>query len=469
VKIKITRLGKIDSATLDLRPITLIIGENNTNKSWTAYSAYALLSSLSSSTRESQITPRVINRALLEKINRLSTESSHRIEKIPTKSSFNFVFSRKEILESISKDLSLVINEADLAKVLSAPKELLKGASAKLVIPLDDIAQAAKFFFMSRGKDGSLLYGDAASPIGNEDYSWDSRRFGRLFVKHGVKTMTFTFAANEWKNWGEQIRPLLLNFTTRILGNVSALPAERKALVTLYKSISDEVLKQLPLPFQDFIQSLHLAESIATSQDVRTPNIRSKKLSELYSNLERVLGGTITFEKASIGARLVFSPAKNVSLPIQAASSIVRSLTGLLVALQQFSDGRNVLVVDEPEMNAHPNAQLAMVEILCALANLGNYVIATTHSPYVIDHINNLLAAGELAGKIRTQAAQKFVLKIKESFITPEMVSAYEISPQGTVSNLFDSERKRVSTTTFGNVSSSLENLYSDLLEMGQK
>jgi len=40
--IKFNNLGKIKETELDLRPLTIIIGPNNSNKTYIAYSVYAL-------------------------------------------------------------------------------------------------------------------------------------------------------------------------------------------------------------------------------------------------------------------------------------------------------------------------------------------------------------------------------------------------------------------------------------------
>ncbi len=37
VRLKVTNLGKIKSADIEIKPLTVFVGENNTNKTWTAY------------------------------------------------------------------------------------------------------------------------------------------------------------------------------------------------------------------------------------------------------------------------------------------------------------------------------------------------------------------------------------------------------------------------------------------------
>ena len=50
MKITFSNLGAIKKTTLDLRPLTVIIGPNNSNKTYVAYSIYGLLQHLSNTT-----------------------------------------------------------------------------------------------------------------------------------------------------------------------------------------------------------------------------------------------------------------------------------------------------------------------------------------------------------------------------------------------------------------------------------
>ena len=46
-KLTVENLGRIRSAELDIRPLTVFAGENGTNKTWTAYCLYTLLQQIS--------------------------------------------------------------------------------------------------------------------------------------------------------------------------------------------------------------------------------------------------------------------------------------------------------------------------------------------------------------------------------------------------------------------------------------
>ena len=463
MKVTIQRLGKIKSADIELRPITLLVGENNTNKSWTAYAAYALLRSLAQVPSGPEARPSLSTPSIAAQIKRIASEAAQRIAKVPTSAAVNLEFARSDILKALHGDLRLSIGPKQLADVLAVPQNVVKGAKVSLYVPKAELALGPEYFVFYLGTDDGLIYGPTTRRP-KEGLTFDVDNFTNLFNELGAKSLTFSFESDRRSGWESRISSLLREFTLEVLGNVFALPAERKALVSLYRPLLENQKVSMPLPLRHFLTNIRNAEPRNSGQNLSVP--RSSPEFSVYAQLLSVLGGRLSFKGSEQSKALTFAPKKGLSLPIQAASSMVRSLAGFAIAIQDFARGTNVLVIDEPEMNAHPRAQLAIVEMMAILANLGNIVIATTHSPYVVDHFNNLLAAGELKKNQQQGATKKFALKTSSAFLTSDSVAAYELSKDGIVRNLISSQRNRIATTTFGNVSDTLENVYGDLLEM---
>ncbi len=80
-----------------------------------------------------------------------------------------------------------------------------------------------------------------------------------------------------------------------------------------------------------------------------------------------------------------------------------------------------LLIIDEPEMNLHPAAQAEITEFLCMLVNAGLYVLITTHSPYIVDHLSNLIHAKE-CGK-GEDVKTHFYLERASAFVSKTDVS----------------------------------------------
>ena len=65
-------------------------------------------------------------------------------------------------------------------------------------------------------------------------------------------------------------------------------------------------------------------------------------------------------------------------------------------------------IIEEPESNLFPESQKAIVELTALVAGAGNAVLLTTHSPYVLGAVNNLLYAGTV-GQIAAEKSAEIV------------------------------------------------------------
>ena len=54
------------------------------------------------------------------------------------------------------------------------------------------------------------------------------------------------------------------------------------------------------------------------------------------------------------------------------------------------------LIVEEPEAHLYPDAQKQITELLGMFANGENSIMITTHSPYILGQLNNMLLGNQL-------------------------------------------------------------------------
>ena len=102
----------------------------------------------------------------------------------------------------------------------------------------------------------------------------------------------------------------------------------------------------------------------------------------------------------------------------------IRILQHILLSILENQKFFNV--VEEPEAHLFPVAQKALIELLVLMTNHlpESQLIITTHSPYVLTIINNLLFASRVIDK--NPVSETYVLKIipKEFFIDPNQFNA---------------------------------------------
>ena len=89
----------------------------------------------------------------------------------------------------------------------------------------------------------------------------------------------------------------------------------------------------------------------------------------------------------------------------------------------------------------YPETQREMVKLIALLANkTGSRIILTTHSPYLLSAINNLLYAAKIGLKAESSTHDKIVARIPEDqWLSTESVSAYFVE-KGGIDNIIDQE-----------------------------
>jgi hypothetical protein len=97
---------------------------------------------------------------------------------------------------------------------------------------------------------------------------------------------------------------------------------------------------------------------------------------------DEILFGAISARRHANRLELMYNPSESVSLELNVSSSMVKELTPLVLYLKYLANPGDLIVIDEPEMNLHPVAQVQIAEFLGMLVNAGLYVLITTHSPY---------------------------------------------------------------------------------------
>jgi hypothetical protein len=102
----------------------------------------------------------------------------------------------------------------------------------------------------------------------------------------------------------------------------------------------------------------------------------------------------------------------------------------LSVLSSKFNKTAFVNIVEEPEQNLFPSSQWQMLQSLLEInnMNIGNKLIITTHSPYLINYLTLIVKAGELKEKIKTDNLKKLEQIVPlNAIVNAENLSIYEL------------------------------------------
>lgn len=142
----------------------------------------------------------------------------------------------------------------------------------------------------------------------------------------------------------------------------------------------------------------------------------------------------------------------------------IKSLKKNLIKISsKYSPSYFFNIVEEPEQNLFPNSQKNVMEHLlkCLNKNKYNRLLITTHSPYILETINNIIYADRL----------KDIGKNVDSVISPEYhvsyndVSAYMVK-EGTVQNIKVDDIKQIDPSEVDSCSDIINNDYTRLEEI---
>lgn len=120
-------------------------------------------------------------------------------------------------------------------------------------------------------------------------------------------------------------------------------------------------------------------------------------------------------------------------------------------------------VVEEPELNLYPKAQHELIKYLVknCLFDRKNLIL-TTHSPFVLASINNLLLAFD-KGKTKPKEVNKIIKK--ESWLNPQNFIAYELK-NGTAKKIMDDKLGQIKDNMIDIVSDAFSDEFDKLLDL---
>ena len=132
------------------------------------------------------------------------------------------------------------------------------------------------------------------------------------------------------------------------------------------------------------------------------------------------------------------------SMGLHMTSSTVKSLFGLWFYLENQAQPGDLLMIDEPELNIHPENQRHIARLLARLVNAGLRVVISTHSDYIVREFNSLLMLSQDNGELRDRHdySEDEVLNVEQvsaCLFDKQKITPFEINPEdGIYATTFD-------------------------------
>lgn len=466
-------LRRVES--LDLAPMTVFIGPNNSGKSYLAMLVYAAtlrgympfgryyVRGLQRSRRTRRV-PRRSRRAVIEEysLGRLADGMSDLLEdaNAPTVSSLPDSFRRfvnDIVLDALDDYLHGVVDEIE--RCFNAEIETLEWSGQRASFELE--IEHSNPPWKARIQDGgSELDFQVVRPPETQDIIdniWPhlSRQYERIGDDMVMSPSLFeSFVV-------EEVGGILSYICFQEFPHSRYyLPAARSGFLQSHRAIASSVVQRAPFAgIEDFVVPKLtgvIGDFIGTL--LRIEGERLHELDPVARYLEStVLQGNIEVADTPPGYPEFEYEDSRGSYALHHTSSMISELAPVVLFLRYVIDSNELLIIEEPESHLHPASQVRLARAFARMVNSGVSVLMTTHSEFFLRQINNSI----LANLVITKGESSVEGLEPIDTIDPNKVAAYVFekssSPIGTVVNRLDvSQKEGIPEDQFGEVSLSL-------------
>ena len=425
-RVNIKNFGPIESANVDLRPLTVFVGKSNTGKTYLATLIYVLHQELGGFPRL-PYSPKFNTENILrtwrnqnDNFQKSVTDSESQFNETPKNVNFSDlppIFSSMLFLDSIQKR---GIQKQIVGSILAAfgEEEIYSlcrkgGSSNTLLIKFGYTVQNGGIWHAeikgSKFKtsfDASLTQDIAVS----DDIIQTIGSLFKLF-RVGIKLQ------NEQYSLVARVIEMLSYPKSQKPSQVYYLPAVRGGIMQSHRFIARSGLDQLsyvdferphaiprlPKTSIDFIKNLLSISGKPTiyQQAIGDHKINTTdSISSIAEQFERlILDGRIESHNEFIEgySEIYFNPDRiNSKFTLNRSSSMVSELAPVVLFIRNFVRQSDLLILEEPEAHLHPGAQVKIAKCLALLVRKGVNVIVTTHSDWFLKGIQKLVIQGKL-------------------------------------------------------------------------
>ena len=369
LKIRLRNLGILKQAEFSLGDLTIICGENNTGKTYATYALYGFLGDwreyIRFPVRNAQIQSLITDGGLkielaqyVEKADQILAEACKRYtDRLDTVFAVHEDrFNQSEFHVEI-RCPDIFNKEIERNRVGFATYSKNKG-SKELTVAL--VVQE------ERGREIDLDYAKAVINFIISDAIF-SDSFPNPFISSTERTGATIFRKE-------------LNFARNRLfeemGRADQKIDPRELLFKAYQSY--------PSPIEENVDFIRELEDIT-----KRKSFIAKEHPEVLADFADIIGGEYTITQND---QLYYTPkGTRLKLTMVESSSAVRSLLDIGFYLHHIAQEGDLIMVDEPELNLHPETQRRIARLFARLVNLGVKVFITTHSDYIVKELNTLI------------------------------------------------------------------------------
>lgn len=379
VKFKLHNIGLIKNTEIELNELTIVCGENNTGKTYITYSIYGFLSTwaelVSFEIYKNCFDELYENGFCTIDIKIYENNISDILKKLSQRytETLGNIFS---IEDEWFKDSSFEVQIQDYKFLNVELNQTLTSPSKKDVLQINKKSDSTIVEISTLGSDSNKHLPDFILSQGI------NRALGAIFFG-GYFTNPFIITS---ERTGISLFYKELDINKNVM--VEHITKNKGKDIDPFK-IFEETISRYAMPIKDNIDYTRELGSKVCKQKSFLHGDRNitKYFSDMLNGSYKVVNKEVHFITKANKRKDV--EAKQ--LPMYFSSSASKSLLELYFYIKHSAKKGDLLMIDEPELNLHPDNHIIMTRLLTYLSNNGINIFMTTHSDYMIKEFNNLI------------------------------------------------------------------------------
>ena len=397
LELTIENFGPITSGKIELRPLTIFMGSNNSGKSCAAMLIYSIMNS------EHQSMHEIVDDVFTNLLPRVKSSNPHRLasDAMPFDIQHNVIACenfKSELLRNFSSPPSELVQIKQSTCTLKISSDILQSTIT--------ISNNAIRCQPNSNKSMHVEVNDSDK----NDHQLVSIKNNNIAIRDGAFTKRYIMS----------IMKAMFRHYHKTMSFAYYLPASRYGILQSRKILSSQLMKHAYADIEDF----HVPKMPGVIIDLlRRLNDMPTELgscNKIAKQLEKnMLQGAIEMQDSDVASEISYRYRDHL-VPLHRASSMVSEMALPVLYLRYLVEPRSLLVIEEPESHLHPDNQVYLAKCIVDLIRNGVRVLITTHSPYLVEQIGNYLQASGISDSDRNKLPMG-----KNHYIKPDEIATY--------------------------------------------
>lgn len=378
-KLKVKEYGKIRNAEIEVAPLTLFVGDNNSGKSYLMSLLWGIKNLgiqvlLGSGIRPQTKSEQVLFDWIKLQVTTVVKQGGHAVS----------IGSMANIFQSVLQE-KIDQNKEEIVKRIFNSSGIEIG---ELKIEFMDLEQFPLNFIFHEGQGAVVLFTEDSDKFGirfsniTEDPLQLSEK-GCQRVLEAIFSLILCVEPND-RNLLNRDVYLPAAKTGFMLTKDVINKVNRKRMFDI--EVEEEEISPFTRPINQFLDVMN---------DLSFGGAENENFVKAVEYLEfGMADGTVEMSALPNREILYIPSGKEKVMPLRIVSAVVTELSPLILILKHKRN-LNSLFYEEPEMCLHPRLQQKMARVLCQLVNSPLNMVITTHSDIILQYVNKMIRLSE--------------------------------------------------------------------------